>query len=274
MNIYINHFNPNLDFATRALVYCCASYYVKNTVGDKRVTVVDGSGVVDAELENLLLGIGCLYLPSAKKLSFAEGYNVAFAEAGTAEFVISASDIFVPSGWNVYINEYRSANFSGMLMPYLSDSDYPTQEIRIERLRRPIHPLQATINLNYFSAGVGVFLGGLSLDYTGSYNDLDMLIRLRRCGYSVMLVNLGPVKHLGRMTIINQSSWVSHKDRERFGIVYPEYVSGKWWARIYKRQFCNNRFMALIFKFAHCLMPHGVLKRFMTVEIFMGNKSR
>lgn len=274
MKVFINHYNPNLDVATRMLVLASAAYYARNTVGEREIYVLDGSGVDDEKLRNELAGIGCHYLNSSGRLSFAAAYNWAFRLAGGVGFTISASDIFVPHGWNALLMGKIGAGFRGMAMPYLSDSDYPTQQFPVISWRRTIHPLQATINVNYFAPECAASVGGLDEEFSGSFNDIDLLIRIRRAGLPVLLVDCGMVKHLGRMTVANSSSWDPKKDREILIRKYPALRSSKWWVKIYEKPFCNNLILSLLLRVGAIILPKCWFAKLIIVEVGFNNETR
>jgi hypothetical protein len=270
MHVLINYFNPKATSSLRKMAQTALALFHENSSAKHLLHIVDGSGFEDAMMKAFCHEIGAFYHPSRVIEGFARTYNRALDIAGHDASVICASDIFVPRGWDSFLTEYR--DFEGMIIPYLSCSDYSTQQLQSDWARRPIAPVSCTINLNYFSPGVIQKIGTLDETFTGGYNDVDLLIRLRRAGMEVLMVDMGPVKHLGKMTVSVATTWNNAHDRERFFQKYPHLASRRWWYSLYNREICRNPALALMLWFAQTLAPLSLLSKLIVFEIFFNNR--
>lgn len=270
MHVVINYFNPKGSESLRRMAQTSLAFFCDNSTSRHEFHLLDGTGKFDEEMQRFCANLGASYEPSTTTESFAQTYNRGLRLAGDDECVISASDIFVPRGWDEFLPKYRG--FRGMIIPYLSASDYSTQQLASAGARRPIAPIACTINLNYFSRSAISEVGLLDESFSGSYNDVDLLLRLRRAGMEVLLIDMGQVKHLGKMTVSVATTWNNDADQKTFAKKYPHLVARRWWYALYDRDICRNRALALFLRLVQALAPLSLLSKLMTLEIFFNNR--
>lgn len=270
MLVIINYFNPKGIESLRRMAQTSLAFFRDNSIGQHEICLLDGSGANDEPMRCFCAELRAAYLPSASPESFAQTYNRGLELADGNECVICASDIFVPHGWDKFLADYRE--FRGMIIPYLSCSDYSTQQLASSWARRPIAPVACTINLNYFSRGAVKRIGLLDESFSGSYNDVDLLIRLRRAGMEVLMIDMGPVKHLGKMTVSVATTWDNDADTLTFARKYPHLVSRRWWYTLHDREICRHRGLAVFLRIAQALAPLSLLGKLLIFEIFFDNR--
>jgi hypothetical protein len=273
MKIYINHFNRNRSSALRAMTLFCVGCFVENGDLEHEVAVLDGTGFGDAELEAMLVEKGIRYLPAPGAESFAATYNRGIADGTGSALIIAANDIFVPTKWDTNLLNSLPDGFEGMLIPYLSSSAYGTQEIRSAKLRKPIDPILCTLNLNFLTPRVSREVGLLDEAYSGSYNDIDYMLRIRSKKLRVIMRDIGPVKHLGKMTVSKATSWVPTKDKDLFMLRHPNLALAGWWLNPSAPEICSSRILRIVLKLVLCLpgrFKYRLIPRVVMLEVFFG----
>lgn len=270
MLVIISYFNPTGVESLRRMAQTALAFFHENSLHRHEFCVLDGSGRIDDTMRAFCGERGASYLPSEITESFAQTYNRGLRLAGDNECVICASDIFVPKGWDKFIGDHRE--FRGMIIPYLSCSDYSTQQLNSAWARRPIAPIACTINLNYFSRGAVRQVGLLDEAFSGSYNDVDLLIRLRRAGMEVLMIDMGPVKHLGKMTVSVATTWDNAADVRTFAKKYPHLYAKRFWYALHDREVCAHRGLAFFLRVVQALAPLPLLSKLMVAEIFFDNR--
>lgn len=188
------------------------------------IFLVDGSPTSDPELSLWCDQLGIAYLHAGRALSFAEGFNLGIAQCRAAWIALLASDIYVPLGFfsQVFkvVESLDPANI-GCLIPALTFSDIPSQERYTSRLR---HSSMMSLNLNIFPARHLSLIGGVPEQYSGAYNDIEMVIRLRRLCLPIYQLPL-KVLHYGKLTISQGTDYHYDFDHSRFFEVYPALFS-------------------------------------------------
>lgn len=115
-----------------------------------------------------------------------------------------------------------------------------------------------TLNLNLFKREVLERAGGVDEEYTGGYNDLILLMKVRRLGYRVVQVGGTYVNHLGSMTVSQGTTYKREADRVRFREQYAPWVAahGKWHVAHWKRPLATTpRASRWWWMSQHCPVP-------------------
>jgi GT2 family glycosyltransferase len=223
ISIVINYFNPDGNSRIRSMIQYCLESYEHGTAYRKELLLVDGSGQVDASLQSLCSDRGWRYLVCPDKGMFARIYN-AGARAATGDFIVwSASDIFVCPGWDARLIGEMERTGAWMAAPYLTNSDY-TAQIRHWPLRMvTFRPSYMTFNLNMVTRQCVEKVGLMDDRFSGNYNDLDYLVRIRRAGGDAIVVDAGQVLHVARGTSSVSSTFRLDEDLRAFLHKYPEF---------------------------------------------------
>jgi hypothetical protein len=227
LGLVINYYNPTQSATLRVQTEFCALKALESKDHSivVKVVVSDGTGVIDEELQVRLAALGVRYVASDKPLGFAQGYNQGlrfFSEQVNPPPLLAtcANDIFCDSPTlPALAHSLLTDPFVGCAMPYLSQSDYLTQNDWVYKYYREASAM--TYNLNVFRTKDLVEVGYVPEAFTGYYNDLATMIELHRRGLKVVLVNGGNVVHLGRATVSAGSMAKAEKDRETFRKLYP-----------------------------------------------------
>lgn len=230
ISIVINYFNPDRNTRIAAMVRYCLECYDTYSRHSTQIILADGSGSPDTELEALCVRRGWTYLQASGRGAFARIYNEGMA-AATGDFrVWSASDIFVCHGWDVRLVDEMQRTRAWMAAPYLTNSDY-TAQIRNWPLRMvTFRPSFMTFNLNMVTRECVEKVGLMDERFSGNYNDLDYLIRIRRAGGDAIVVDAGQILHVARGTSSVSSTFRLDDDLRAFLEKYPEYrTSRKGW---------------------------------------------
>jgi glycosyltransferase involved in cell wall biosynthesis len=227
LSIIINYYNPDRDPRIEAMVRFCLECYAAHTESEHEIILVDGSGHGASDLESIcaVRGWRCLVCPD--KGAFSRIYNQGMNAARGDLRAWSASDIFVRPGWDGRIISEIERTGAWMAAPYLTDSDYFTQ-IRLWPFRmKTFRASSMTFNLNVLTKECVERVGLMDDRFTGNYNDIDYLVRIRRAGGEAIIVDAGPVLHVGRGTSSVASTFRLDQDRERFLEKYPEFRTAK-----------------------------------------------
>ena len=227
LGVVISYFNPSGQAALRSQTELCALRALGSQDTRLRVEVLvsDGSGVVDPELEARLGLHGIGYIASETPLAFGQGYNQglrAFAERPEPPQLLAtcANDVFcdaptLPLLAGALLTDPKV----GCAIPYLSQSDYLTQNAFVAPIYRRASSM--TLNLNVFRTEDVAALGFVPEALSGYFNDTAMMIGLRRLGKYVVIINGGNVVHLGRATTSASTMARADQDRETFRRLFP-----------------------------------------------------
>jgi GT2 family glycosyltransferase len=225
----INYYNPKSKAALRAQTEFCALKALSSQDSSLEVEILvsDGSGHEDVELKTRLAEQGVVYLASPVPLGFAQGYNQGlryFAKRSTPPELVAtcANDVFcdLPT-LPLLAGALLTDSAVGCAMPYLSHSDYVTQNDWVHLYYREASSM--TFNLNVFRLKDLAEIGFIPEAFSGYYNDIATLIELRTRGLKAVLINSGRVTHLGMATTSTGSMARSEADRETFRRLYPAY---------------------------------------------------
>ncbi len=228
IGVVINHYNPGLDRKlTYQALHCVGTYLVQSM--PVMVVLSDGSGIVDPILEQAAVQSGFHYLPSTKRLYFAEGYNAGInflkdklGESGL--IALSANDIFPAALTLKYLQDcLLSEDRIGCAVPYMSYSDFPVQRDNSYPRRRLMRYM--TLNLNLFRMADLSAIGGVPVEYSGYFNDIAMALKLAERGKIIALCYGGKVFHQHRSTTSVSTMASYEKDRTTFFAAYPWLIS-------------------------------------------------
>jgi GT2 family glycosyltransferase len=198
------------------------AYLRKDHSQNLNIVVVDGSPSGDETLARGLQNLGVKYLHGGRELSFAESYNAGIKETSNPVVVTLANDVFI-EGAQIHRLAAEIRDRVGCAIPYLSSCDYGAQRARKLTPRR-CYPTWMTLNVNAFSREVLQQVGLIPEQTSGCFNDVILFIKLRQKDYSIVLLNVGYVGHLGAQTLKSGSSSVSYtNDALLFRKNFPQY---------------------------------------------------
>jgi GT2 family glycosyltransferase len=228
VSVVINFYNPNDVPRVTAMVLFCLESVAAYTVYPLELILVDGSGKITDAVAETCSKRGWIYLQCPHKGAFARIYNQGM-EAATGDYrVWMASDIFVTSGWEQKLIAEMQRTGAMMAAPYLTNSDYPGQVFNWVVKMKTFAPSSLTFNLNMITADCFKEIGGMDDRFTGNFNDLDYLVRIRKAGKEVIIVDCGQIAHMARATSSVASTFNWDQDRDRFVEKYPELALKKF----------------------------------------------
>ena len=108
-----------------------------------------------------------------------------------------------------------------MAAPYLSCADYCSQTRYWVLRRRTFVPSFLTFNLNLMTRECWTTVGPIDEQFTGSYNDLDYLLRIRAAGLEAVIADAGEIAHYGRLTTDTHTQNDHSLCHDRFLAKYP-----------------------------------------------------
>lgn len=237
------HFTPAIKYTT-----LLSLQLLRQNENVETILLVDGSTQPDLMMAGYCRSMGVTYHHAGRSLQFAEGFNVGLAMLNEPFIGLMANDIFPPADTVKKLLSILSISDVGCVFPYLSYCDYPGQMYDFVHRAVTCEPTIMTLNLNLFKREVLEKAGGVNESYSGSYNDLILLMKIRQMGYRVVLVGDTRVTHLGQMTISQGTTYKKEKDRQRFIIEYPNYVSkhGAWQVAHWKRPLATNKLVSFL----------------------------
>lgn len=197
------------------------------------------------------------YQPSAEKERFADTYNRGAAAAQGEVLVLCASDVLVSPGWVEKLSAQLESTGAAMLSPYLSASDYVAQCYWAVPRRTTFAPCAATINLNAIRREVWDRIGPLDPAFSGNYNDVDYLIRLRRAGCVAAIADCGPIAHLGSVTLGVSTLVNATADAAVFAAKHPAFVAPGYWHKCWHPLLCRSRILRTALAFIGRILPEG-----------------
>lgn len=233
VGIAVNYYwKPGFSESTRA----CAGLalrMVRENAGVDTVLLVDGSPSPDLAMEEICRSCDVRYHHAGRELSFSQGYNLGWRTLSEPLVGLMASDIFAPKRTIETLVSALEPRDVGCVFPYLSQCDYPAQMAASVRAPVTCEPSGMTLNLNLFKRGVLEKVGGVDETFSGAYNDVLLMMAIRRAGHRVVQVGGTYVNHLGQITISQGTTYKREADRVRFQTVYAEYFTpvGKWHIR-------------------------------------------
>ncbi|UOG76003.1 glycosyltransferase [Hymenobacter tibetensis] len=206
--------------------------------------VADGSGKVSEVMAAKCRENQWIYLPSDVQESFAQTYNKGMVVATGDYRVWLANDIFVTRGWDTALIKEIQRTGAWMAAPYLTFSDYSPQTRNITLKMPTFSPSAITLNLNMITRECYEKVGLLDDQFSGCFNDIDYMIRIRKAGGEVIITDAGQILHFGQATLHISTSVNYAQDASRFDAKYPfiprqrdwyngcEYLATSW---LYKK---------------------------------------
>lgn len=228
------------------------------------IILVDGSPTPDEFMESICNELSINYHSTGRRLSYAEGFNIGIERLNNQFICLMANDILTTRDDFEILYEWVKKPDVGCAFPYLSFSDYPGQMPFFVRKPVTCEPTCMTLNINLFPRNVLEEIGGVDEGYSGSYNDVIMLTKIRNSGYRVVLVGNTNVVHIGKTTITQGSDYKKDDDFLRFSEEYPQFRAkhGKWQIKHWVKPFAINRKIA-VFWWVSQNFPSTRLRKFM-----------
>jgi GT2 family glycosyltransferase len=201
VSIIVNSYNPKGDARIRAMTEFALRCYHTYTAIPHELLLVDGHNHTDPKLNAVCDELGYHYVNLGRSLSFAEGYNTGLVRARAPWLVLAANDILVVAGWLEKLLAAAEKTGAWMTAPFLSNSDYPAQRLDYVVSNRAFIPNYLTLNLNLLTRRCVDVVGLIDEQFTGCFNDVDYVLRIRAAGGEIVLTPCGPITHLGSATL-------------------------------------------------------------------------
>lgn len=254
-SVIFNYFNPKQSVTLQRTAVFALESLLATTGDDAEIICADGSGLVSETLARLASGTRVRYEPSERAERFAETYNRG-ARLATADFIVlCASDIFFTTPWLDKLLHPIESGLAAMTCPYLSYSDYIAQCYSAPLRRNRFEPCCMTINVNAIRRETWEEVGPLDLSYTGNYNDIDYLIRLRKRGLKAAIVDCDPITHLGSATLSTSSQLRADQDRATFVAKNPTLAADDFWYQCWHPLLCRSRVFRVLLRMARKTAP-------------------
>jgi GT2 family glycosyltransferase len=248
LGIVVNYFRRNDHPALIRDFTLLSLKFLRNDDDKSSILLVDGSSFADTDLSAACTSLNVNYLHMGKEIGFAEALNLGWNLLKEDNICFMANDILVPSGTLRVLQDQLKISDVGCVFPYLSYCDYPGQTYGFVSKPITCEPSVMTINLNIFKRYVLEKAMGVDENYSGSYNDLILLMKIRELGFRVILVGDTSVFHLGKMTIAQGSTYAKDKDQIRFREEYRSYATshGMWQVKHWKWPLATTPLVSLL----------------------------
>jgi GT2 family glycosyltransferase len=237
---------------------------LKNCPEVKQIVLSDGSEKFDDDLYHFCNKLGARYIHSGKQMSFPDAYNYGVKYLSEEWIAVMASDIFVTpttfTAFSNFISKNEHLNI-GCLIPYLSKSDFAAQQYISNFFSCDCYASIMTFNLNVFKRDVYNRIGGMSNQYTGNYNDIDMVIKLKKLNLDVFLVGGAYAVHYGQLTLSHGSNTCVEKDFYAFTQNYPGLKDENGVFRLRIDKFLKSSILKVLYKIKY-LICSVKLKRY------------
>lgn len=213
----------------------------------KNVIVVDGSPKPDPFISSITRQLGFDLISLGHNLSYAEGFNTGINLLNNEYVCLMANDVFLTSDFFEKSFEWIIRPDVGCVFPYLSFSDYSGQMYSSVRKTITCEPTLMTLNINLFKQSVLEEIKGIDENYSGSYNDVILMAKIRNKGHRVIQVGQTCVNHLGKITISQGTNYHKDLDFQRFTKEFSHYRAkhGKWQIKHWVEPFAVNKRIAL-----------------------------
>lgn len=227
-----------------------------------RIVLIDGSPLSDSGIREHCTTYNVDYVHLGRELEFAEAFNVGWQKLDTEIVGLMASDVFPSNDTITSLVDVLTRPGVGCVAPYLDYCDYPGQVVAFVRNPVSCEPTSMSLNLNLYTKDVLEAIGGIDEHYSGGYNDLVMLIKIRKIGQKVMLVGNTRTAHLGRTTVSQGSNFNMEKDIPRFSSEFPEYYAqnGYWNIAHWKWPFATTKRAKVFWWIAQNFPNHRIRK--------------
>jgi GT2 family glycosyltransferase len=198
--------------------------------GIRTIILVDGSPGPDSFIKGVCQNLGVNYLHAGKELSFSEGFNLGWKTLSEPYVGLMANDVFPSRSSIQTLLKWIEIPDVGCVFPYLTYCDYPGQTASYVRKQMTCEPSAMTINLNLLKRSVLEAVGGVDEAYSGAYNDMILILKIRKLGFRVVQVHNTLVTHMGTLTISQGANFKKEADVGRFSKEYGDYCAkhGIW----------------------------------------------
>ena len=205
------------------------------------ILLVDGSPEPDSIAKDMCSKIGVEYVYVGHK-PIAEAYNIGWRTLSEPYVGFMANDVIPLQGTIKKLSEWVRLPDVGCVFPYLTSSDNPMEVMSYSRKQKNCEPSAMTFNLNILKRSVLGKIGGIDEGYSGGYNDVILLMKVRELGFRVVLVGQTCAFHFGKMTVGQHSLYTFENDKTKFREEYPRYYSkyGFWNITHWRRPFAKN----------------------------------
>ncbi len=249
VSVVVNYYNPKNNPRIVAMTVFALECLYAYTTSFLQVIIVNCSGDDNVAIDSLCQAKGWTVL-KAQGASFAQGYNRGMLMVDGDYRVWMANDIFVSDGWDIKLIDELRRTHAWMAAPYLTSSDYVSQNRDLVIRTKTFRPMSMTFNLNMVIPSCLEKVGLIDERFSGSYNDTDYLLRIRRAGGEAIIVDAGQIIHLGRATTTLSSSYSYEKDQKEFLDKYPEFI------KYYRRYGAEVATPELAFSFLYRIILH------------------
>lgn len=221
----------------------------------KGVVLVDGSPIHDEFIKSKCEELGIEYVSDEKALGYSEGFNLGIKHSKGEYVCLMANDIYPTRDLFEKMYAWIMLPDVGCVFPYLSSCDYPGQISNFVRKSVTCEPTLMTLNINLFKRSVLEEVNGVDENYSGSFNDVILMAKIRNKGHRVIQVGGTNGIHLGKFTISQGTNYQKHVDYQRFSTEYPQYRAhhGKWQIKHWVKPFAINRKIAFFWYIAQHL---------------------
>jgi glycosyltransferase involved in cell wall biosynthesis len=243
---------------------------LKNCPEVTSIILADGSSQVNTDFKEYCEALNIKYVHAGKMLSFGEAYNHGAGMLSEDWIVTMASDIYVYpktfSKFRIFIEENHGHLSIGCLIPYLSRCDLPMQQTSQTAKNYSCYAPIMSFNLNIFPRDVFEKIGGLSTNYTGNFNDIDMSIKLKRMGLDIFLVSTD-VHHYGRLTLQHGSNVDGRADWKQFYLDYPELKCNSLPWNLKLDEFLRHPILKMVYRLSS-IVPNQALKKNLSLWVY------
>jgi GT2 family glycosyltransferase len=242
---------------------------LKNCPEVTSIILADGSSQVNTDFKEYCEALNIKYVHAGKMLSFAEAYNYGAGMLREDWIVTMASDIYVyPKTFcefRLFIEKHGNLSI-GCLIPYLSRCDLPMQRTSQTAKKEACYAPIMSFNLNLFPRDVFEKIGGLSTNYTGNFNDIDMSLKLKKMGLDIFLVPTY-VHHYGRLTLEHGSNVEGKADWKQFYADYPELKCNSLLWNLKLDEFLRHPILKMVYRLS-TRVRHQALKKNLTFWVY------
>lgn len=270
--VVVNYFKKtdHPESVKQSLIFALSQ--LKNCDEVNEIVVSDGSVNKDDELIDYCNRRNIKYLHIEGGMSFPEAYNYGVAQLQEEWIAIMASDIYVlPDTFTAFANFIRSYGKLniGCLIPYISNSAYITQESYKRSSLISCYSGLMTFNLNVFKKSVYDKISGMSSDYSGNYNDVDAVLRLKKLNLNIILVKNAYAIHYGRLTLSHGSNTNVQEDYNVFKKKYPRYCDEKGLWNIKMELFLQNPILIAMYKLKNIVPSKKIRNKYLNMILKM-----
>ncbi|OCT10701.1 hypothetical protein A8709_22965 [Paenibacillus pectinilyticus] len=262
--VVVNYFSKDSHPISVKYSAMFALSLLKNCPEVREIVLSDGSEIPDNDLSSFCESIEIKYLHSGRMMSFAEGYNYGVEHLTEDWIATMASDIYVTPTTFTAIDRFIWKNGDlniGCLIPYLSRSDLPTQQFSSSYFSRDCESPGMTFNLNIFKKDVYKKLDGMTREYSGNFNDIEMWLKLKEKGLNVYLVGSSYAVHYGQLTLTYGSNTNVNNDKEKFYKKHPQLFEKGSFFDMRMDEFFQSRILKYLYKFK-MLLPTAKRKMY------------